>query len=210
MHDRSVNADPNGTPDGCVPANETLFIPNVTTDVGLSPPFNSLFTIFGQFFDHGLDKITNGGSGTVFVPLKADDPLVAGPDHIFGNSDDLPPGARFMVLTRGTNVNGPDGLRNSPNTDTPFVDQSQTYTSHSSHQVFLREYVNNSAGRPVATGKFLSSPDGGLANWKEIKAQAATLLGLELIDADVNDIPMIAADAYGNFIPGPDSGCPST
>ena len=38
-----------------MPPNETLFIPNVTTDVGLSPPFNSLFTIFGQFFDHGVD-----------------------------------------------------------------------------------------------------------------------------------------------------------
>ena len=50
------------TPAGCVPAHQTLFIPNVTTDVGLSPPFNSLFTIFGQFFDHGLDKITNGGA----------------------------------------------------------------------------------------------------------------------------------------------------
>src|SRR3954453_8282323 len=57
-------------PVGCVPAGETLFIPNVTTDVGLSPPYNSLFTIFGQFFDHGLDKITNDSSaGTVFVPL---------------------------------------------------------------------------------------------------------------------------------------------
>ena len=73
----------------------------MTTDVGLSPPFNSLFTIFGQFFDHGLDKITNGGSGTVFVPLQADDPLIAGDDHIFGNADDLPPQSRFMVLTRG-------------------------------------------------------------------------------------------------------------
>ena len=51
-----------GVPVGCVPEHETLDIPNITTDVGLSPPFNSLFTIFGQFFDHGLDKITNGGS----------------------------------------------------------------------------------------------------------------------------------------------------
>src|SRR6185436_15191576 len=44
---RTGNND-NGT--DCVPGNQTLFIPNVTTDVGLSPPFNSLFTIFGQFF----------------------------------------------------------------------------------------------------------------------------------------------------------------
>ena len=33
------------------------------------------FTLFGQFFDHGLDLVTKGGSGTVFVPLKPDDPL---------------------------------------------------------------------------------------------------------------------------------------
>ena len=62
----------------------------MTTDVGLSPPYNSLFTIFGQFFDHGLDKITNGGNGTVFVPLKADDPLIApARTAIAGNGDDV-------------------------------------------------------------------------------------------------------------------------
>ena len=109
-----------------------------------------------------------------------------------------------MVLTRGTITPGAGGVRNAPNTDTPFVDQSQTYTSHASHQVFLREYVNNAAGQPVATGKFLSSGGGGLATWAEIKAQARTMLGLELVDADVNDIPMIATDPYGKFLPGTD------
>ncbi len=62
----------------------------MTTDVGLSPPYNSLFTLFGQFFDHGVDQTVKGG-GTVFVPLKADDPLVAGQDHMFGTVDDLNP-----------------------------------------------------------------------------------------------------------------------
>ena len=86
----------------------------MTTDIGLSPPFNSLFTIFGQFFDHGLDKITNGGNGTVFVPLKDDDPLVgsaptASPDglrHTWPNCDEVAPGLRFMTLTRGKIVHG--------------------------------------------------------------------------------------------------------
>src|SRR3954470_5603887 len=186
----------------CVPEFETLFMPNVTTDIGLSPPYNSLFTIFGQFFDHGLDKITNGGAGAVFVPLKDDDPLIPGDDHVLGTSDDLPLDKRFMVLTRGTIVTGPDGKRSAPNTDTPFVDQSQTYTSHPSHQFFLREY-DSVANKPVATGKFLSSSDGGLATWAMIKDQAAALFGMQLVDNDVNDIPMIAADVYGNFIPGP-------
>ncbi len=69
-----------GVPANCVPSHQTLFIPNVTTDVGLSPPYNSLFTFFGQFFDHGVDQTVKSG-GTVFVPLKADDPLITlGPD----------------------------------------------------------------------------------------------------------------------------------
>ena len=78
-------AGPGVVPD---PDSGTLFIPNAAPDVGLSAPFNSMFTFFGQFFDHGLTLITKGGSGTVFVPLKQDDPLFV-------------PGSplNFMVLT---------------------------------------------------------------------------------------------------------------
>ncbi len=217
-----VPCDAPGVPVGCVEAGGTLFIPNVTTDIGLSPPFNSLFLFFGQFFDHGLDKITNGGSGAVFVPLQADDPLIPGPDGILGNDDDLPADSRFMVLTRGKNQPGPDGIVGDPdpaapdtslddvraatNTVSPFVDQSQTYSSHPSHQVFLREYVG--ATRPVSTGLMLASADGGMATWALVKTQAETMLGLSLVDMDVHNIPMIAADPYGKFIPGPLRGLP--
>ena len=224
-----------GVPAGCVPSHQTLFIPNVTTDVGLSPPYNSLFTFFGQFFDHGVDQTVKSG-GTVFVPLHADDPLIPGPDHILGNADDLPPQLRFMVLTRAQNQPGPDGIlgdnpatavdesadniQNANNTDSPWVDQSQTYTSHSSHQVFLREYVNNTGAdgiagnaddRPVSTGMLLGGQGTkatGMATWASVKAQAATLLGLRLVDKDVTNITMIAADAYGKFIPGALRGLP--
>ena len=51
-------------------------------DLALSPgrsrwraPFNQWFTLFGQFFDHGLDLVNKGESGTVFIPLQPDDPL---------------------------------------------------------------------------------------------------------------------------------------
>ncbi|XAS66570.1 peroxidase family protein [Micrococcaceae bacterium Sec5.7] len=207
-----------GIPAGCVPSHNTLFIPNVTTDVGLSPPYNSLFTLFGQFFDHGVDQTVKGG-GTVYVPLKADDPLIPGPDHILGTADDLNPNLRFMVLTRGQNQPGPDGIlgnaddvQDATNTDSPWVDQSQTYTSHPSHQVFVRKYVNNTAGRPVSTGELLGGPAGptagGMATWTTTKAQARTLLGIQLVDRDVTKIPMMAADAYGKFIPGPARGLP--
>lgn len=208
-------------PAGCVPTGDTLFIPNVTTDVGLSPPYNSLFTLFGQFFDHGVDQTVKGG-GTVFVPLKADDPLITvGPDGKAGTGDEVPANSpsAFMVLTRAQNQPGTDGIlgtaddvQDAANTDSPYVDQSQTYTSHPSHQVFLREYINNAAGRPVSTGKLLGGPAGptagGMSTWKDVKSQAAIFLGLRLEDKDVTNIPMIAADPYGKFIPGPARGLP--
>ncbi len=214
-------------PVDCVPQHKTLFIPNITTDVGLSPPYNSLFTFFGQFFDHGVDQ-TVKSSGTVFVPLRADDPLITlGPDGIAGSGDEVTdPNLQFMVLTRAQNQPGPDGILgnaddvfDATNTDSPWVDQSQTYTSHPSHQFFLREYTTV-GGKPVSTGKFLgggpadaiypgSAPgETGMSTWLAVKQQAAAKLGMQLKDTDVTNIPMIAMDPYGNYLPGPLRGMP--
>ncbi|MEA2243784.1 MAG: hypothetical protein QOD24_3340, partial [Solirubrobacteraceae bacterium] len=225
----TTEPDPNatppvaGVPSDCTPAHQTLFIPNVTTDVGLSPPYNSWFTLFGQFFDHGVD-FTQKAGGTVFIPLKADDPLIPGPDHILNDdpatptdesADNLPPGQRFMVLTRTKNQPGPDGIlgnsddiQNGTNTDSPWVDQSQTYTSHPAHQVFLREYELNAAGDTVTTGKLLTSTDGGMATWARTKSQARTLLGINLTDPDVLNVPLLATDQYGRYLRGPARGLP--
>jgi len=190
-----------------VPPGTLLTIPNTTPDEGLSAPFNSWFTFFGQFFDHGLDLVNKGGNGTVFIPLQADDPLIAGADGILvddpetendESDDNLPPEQQFMVLTRATL--GPDG--ENVNQTTPFVDQNQTYTSHPSHQVFLREYVLNAAGDPVATGKLLDGTNGGLTTWRVVKEQARALLGIDLTDADVTNLPLVRTDPYGKFIPG--------
>src|SRR3954447_15228360 len=232
-------------PADCTPSHKTLFIPNVTTDVGLSPPYNSLFTFFGQFFDHGVDQTFKSG-GTVFVPLRADDPLrTLGPDGIPdapagqpGSHDAVPASQAFMVLTRAKNQPGPDGklgtaddIQEATNTDSPWVDQSQTYTSHPSHQAFLREYVVSPNGRdgvagtaddggPVATGKLLGDPvralgpdgvagtaddlaDSDMAPWAAVKRQSRTLLGINLTDTDLLDMPMLATDPYGEFLPGP-------
>jgi len=116
-----------------------FYIPNVKPDFGLTVPFNAWFTFFGQFFDHGLDLVTKGGQDIVFIPLQPDDPL-----YVPGSS------TNFMVETRATNVAvqpGADGIlgtaddvHDNANTTTPFIDQNQTYTSHPSHQVFLRAY----------------------------------------------------------------------
>ncbi|WP_207266255.1 peroxidase family protein [Pseudomonas sp. GW101-3H06] len=190
---------------------------NTTADAGLSAPFNAWMTFFGQFFDHGLDLVTKGGSGTIYIPLQTDDPLyVPG-----GNTN-------FMVVTRATNQPGADGvlgtaddIHEHTNTTTPFVDQNQTYSSHPSHQVFLRGYVMTDDG-PKATGNLITNRDlgldgkygtlddteiGGMATWKVVKAQARDVLGIDLTDADIDSGPLLATDAYGNFIKG-DHGFP--
>ena len=225
----------------------SITIKNRSPDVGLSPGFNGWMTFFGQFFDHGLDLVTKGNNGTIYIPLQADDKLydkgqdglvgdqqmrdadgnlvfhidtvtglsVAtmhnddgyGADGIFGTVDDRP---NFMALTRATTFIDPKtGLKTATqNTTTPFVDQNQTYTSISSHQVFLREYKSDENGHAIATGRLLDgdtlkgSLQGSIANWGEAKAQAATMLGIKLGDYDVNDVPKLLTDEYGKFIPG--------
>ena len=180
------------SPDG------TLQIPNQSPDIGLSPPFNGMMALFGQFFDHGLDLISKGG-GTVFVPLQPDDPL-----YVPGSP------TNFMVLSRAVNSRGPgadgilgnadDDLRGHTNTTTPFVDQNQTYTSHPSHQVFLREYQMID-GKPLSTGRLLNG-EHGAGNWTEVKAQAAQMLGIQLTDTDIFNVPLLATDRYGEFLRG--------
>ncbi|HEY6799501.1 MAG TPA: peroxidase family protein, partial [Agromyces sp.] len=65
----------------------------------------------------------------------------------------------------------------------------------------LREYVSTPQG-PQATGHLIEGVNGGMAKWRDVKAQAAEVLGLELTDADLLDIPQVLVDPYGNFIPG--------
>ena len=169
-------------------------IENVAPDEGLSAPFNSTLTFFGQFFDHGLDLTTKTG-GTVFVPLEADDPLIA-------QAGQTP----FMVLSRAEFEGG-----EPVNQTSPFVDQNQTYTSHPSQQIFHREYTAatvdpdgagpQDVGDPVSTGRLLNglfSGEEGLATWADVKANAL-MLGFALSDEDVHEVPLMAADFYGTW-----------
>ena len=131
-----------------------------------------------------------------------------------------------MVLTRATNQPGADGILGTAddihehtNTTSPFVDQNQTYTSHPSHQVFLREYELDADGKPVATGKLIANRDlgadgqfgtaddvelGGMATWAVVKAQARDILGIDLTDADVGNVPLLATDAVRQVHPRPE------
>ncbi len=146
---------------------------------------------------------TRAAAAPIIVPLNPDDPLYE-------------PGAptNFMMLDRATNRPGPDGVigtaddeREHENRTTPWVDQNQTYTSHPSHHVFIREYELVD-GVPQATGRLLNGADqdgdgqgDGLATWNDVKAQARNILGIDLTDDDVLAVPQVLVDYYGNFTP---------
>jgi len=175
-----------------------VFIKNIAADLGDTASFNGFMTIFGQFFDHGLDLTSKGGSGNVIIPLQPDDPL-----YLPGSP------TNFMILTRATNNPGPDGqlgtaddIREHRNETTPWIDLNQVYTSNPSHQVFLREYVMV-GGKPIATGEMLEGVNGGPPTWADIKAQAKNLLGIELKDLNVHSVPLLVTDLYGEFVRGP-------
>nr|WP_292931714.1 peroxidase family protein [Novosphingobium sp. PASSN1] len=151
-------------------------------------PASGFMTLFGQFFDHGLDLVHKGADGMVLVPLMPDDPLYS-----------TAPGAfNFMVVSRTNTANG-----ESTNTISPYIDLSQSYGSAPSHTVFLREY---DAGGQV-TGRLLSgggdavSPLSGtldgMATWFDVKANAGRI-GITLHDIDVNDIPKVRMNADGS------------
>ncbi|WP_114948334.1 peroxidase family protein [Microvirga calopogonii] len=181
---------------------DTVVIPNVSADLGDTAPFNGFFTLFGQFFDHGLDLVSKGGNGagTVFIPLQPDDPL-----YVPGSP------TNFMVVTRATPIMGAgqdgqmgtsdDVLFGHRNETTPWIDLNQVYTSNPSHQVFLREYALVD-GKPVATGRMLEGANGGPATWADVKQQAAEKLGIILTDADILRVPALLTDLYGEFVRG--------
>lgn len=190
----------NGTAEEIPGTGGRAVTPNSAPDEALSAPFNTFMGFFGQFFDHGLDLVGKGGNGTIVVPLdQADDPLCE------VECPELP----FLTLTRATRSldEGGNPTNEHVNLTTPFIDQNQTYSSHPSHQVFLREYelraVDGYANEvPVATGRLIEGAQGGMATWADVKSQAANILGLELTDSDLLDIPQIATDPYGNMLRG--------
>jgi Ca2+-binding RTX toxin-like protein len=65
------------------------------------PSTSGIFTLFGQFFDHGLDFIDKGGQNSkIIIPLAPTDPLYRAPNLAIGD-----PGNTTITVSRAT----PDG-----------------------------------------------------------------------------------------------------
>ena len=186
----------------------SLSIQNRATNAGVAASYNGMFALFGQFFDHGLDLVGKSSTDKVRIPLATTDPLYNTCIAQFNRGC-------VTEFQMSRTVLGIDSATAGTNTTTPWIDQNQTYTSHPSHQVFLREYKcanENSASidqnllctsnnRPIATGRILDGAvAGNIANWAEVKKQAANKLGIKLVDMDIHDVPLLLTDEYGMFL----------
>ena len=183
-----------------------------------------MFTFFGQFFDHGLDLVDQGG-GTVFVPLKDRRPVV------------LPAPARPIIeRLLLTNLPGPTGSpvtarrhsadhamhrvtssgrmrrerrrrREVTTRPRPFVDQNQTYTSHPSHQVF-RASTTVPGWRQRPTGRLAHRTAGGV-EWQHRQLERGQGAGPRTSRHRSWPTPTSSMfrcwspTQYGHFSPGP-------
>ena len=98
---------------------------------------NGIFTLFGQFFDHGLDFIGKASGSKIVIPLAVDDPLYG----VLGQ-DGKP--TTSITITRAT-VSGQDANGNATyiNHDSPYIDQNQTYGAAADVTNILREWVQD-------------------------------------------------------------------
>ncbi len=130
------------------PDNGEFFIGSENPGVA---PVNSWFAIFGQFFDHGLDKLGAGGNGKITIALETTDPLYRAP----GTNGPTDPGNTKITVTRATIDPASTTDPNSPNYinhTSPFIDQSQTYGSVDQITQILRKWVSTDSGATYHAG----------------------------------------------------------
>ena len=184
---------------GTNPDPDVAFMP--TAGVLGGGRYNAWFVAFGQFFDHGLDFVQKGASGTITIDIMPGDPLYVdplGPDYVPGVSN-------IMRVSRANLANpagdfNPDGslmAGKTPiykNNTGLLIDQSQTYGSHATINAFLREYDANGN----VTGRLVTGTD-GLATWADVKANALEI-GITLTDSDIYNAPGLMTTATGELI----------
>jgi Ca2+-binding RTX toxin-like protein len=135
-----------GEIDNSSPDSGQYFIRNQNTVSG-DPSTTGWFTLFGQFFDHGLDFIEKPNqNATITIPLAESDPLYGtiGPDGQ----------PVYSIKVHRATVSEFDGQGQAQyvNLDSPYIDQNQTYGSNDAVTQLLRQWVEdpNHPGQYIA------------------------------------------------------------
>jgi Animal haem peroxidase len=183
---------------------------DVDSSLGNPTPFirsarqgSGVFTLFGQYFDHGLDYIEKGGninangqSAKIVIPLSPSDPLYnpaqgvtaitisratvanplsAGADRQFGTADDINPGADGKYGTADDRLGPVDAAY--INHTSAYADLSQAYGSDQQITELLREWVAdpNSPGRYTVGANLLTGQT--LAkSWESFQADGSSTM----------------------------------
>ncbi|MGE8482912.1 MAG: peroxidase family protein, partial [Pseudomonas sp.] len=124
-----------GEVDTSSPDTGQYYIRNINTVSG-DPSTTGWFTLFGQFFDHGLDFINKPNlNATITIPLAPNDPLYGsiGPDGQ----------PVYSIKVHRASVSEVDGQGQAQyvNLDSPYIDQNQTYGSNDAVTQLLRQWV---------------------------------------------------------------------
>ena len=129
--------------------------------------------------------------------------MTHGADGIAGTGDELslPQNSHlaFMVLTRATPSGDVGKSTRRPRSSTrtrPTPRTPRTRCSCAS---------TSSVGRPPGGHRPPArrrSNGSSLPTWADVKEQARDVLGIELTDRDVGNIPLLRTDPYGEFIRG--------
>lgn len=156
-----------GEVDTSAPGSGQYFIRNQNTVSG-DPSTTGWFTLFGQFFDHGLDFIDKPNqNATITIPLAPNDPLYGamGPDGQPVYSIKV-----HRASTDSSDAQGPV----YKNLDSPYIDQNQTYGSNDAVTQLLRKWVED----PNNPGHY--RPGAELFDGESLSDAAAWMLNGEL------------------------------
>ena len=153
-----------GEIDTSAPDSGQYYIRNQNTVSG-DPSTTGWFTLFGQFFDHGLDFINKPNqNATITIPLAPDDPLYGtiGPDGQ----------PVYSIKVHRASVAEVDGQGQAQyvNLDSPYIDQNQTYGSNDAVTQLLRQWVAD----PNHPGQFI--PGAALFDGTTLSDEAAWTL----------------------------------
>jgi Ca2+-binding RTX toxin-like protein len=140
-------------------------------------PYSSWTTLFGQFFDHGLDFVEKGSDGLVVIPLSSDDPLYVDVSR-----------TNFMIAER---------------TNTPRIEFGEGSTDALVAELFGSDLqgADNATRDPVTTVDLTGTYSGTLVlNGKMIKLDAADAAGVASAINAIEDITGVSATLNGSAI----------
>ena len=180
------------------------------------------FTFFGQFFDHGLDLVTKGGNDIDLHSVAAGrSARTLAPTAAPTNFHGLPP--RCASFDAGDHP-GPDGILGTPTTST--TTQHHDAFRRPEPDLRLASLAPGVPARlsswtptahPRATGKLIKNRDLGADGHfgtadDDTDRRHGDLGGRQGAGArhprhqpnrpDFDNVPLLATDPYGNFIPG--------